>query len=346
MAALTRIGIFYDGSFFARVSEHYRYRHERGAWISIAGLHEFIRDEVAKREQTDARYCKIVEAHYFRGRFPAEEAAERPDALLRERRFEDVLIRAGITPHFLFMRSGESKGGEAAMSGAREKGIDVWLALEAYELALRQRLNVVVLVSGDGDFLQLVRKLSANGTRIMVTAWDLEPSPSVAGTRTAQVLLDAATYPIMMDAIINDRARRTDPLINNLFVHPVPSSVSPSGTSRTIEHAAGELEDSDRESTRDHSALDADAEPTTAGGPPSIFSATDELSTGVIASLPYDKDYGFIEPAGGGSNLFFHASWVEGGFFGDLQVGDPVSFVVSENPRDGRPTATQVSRTR
>ena len=75
MAALTRIGIFYDESFFARGSEHYRYRRERGAWILIAGLHEFVRDEVAKRKQTDARYCKIVEAHYFRGRFPTEEAA-------------------------------------------------------------------------------------------------------------------------------------------------------------------------------------------------------------------------------------------------------------------------------
>jgi len=197
MAELTRIGIFYDGSFFARVSEYYRYHHERGTWISIAGLHEFVRDEVAKREQTDARYCKIVEAHYFRGRFPAEEAAERKGALLRERRFEDVLIRAGVTPHFLIMRSGENRGAEASTPPAREKGIDVWLALEAYELALRQHLNVVVLVTGDGDFLQLVRKLSTNGTRIMVTAWDLQPSANVSGTRTAQVLLHAAPYPVM-----------------------------------------------------------------------------------------------------------------------------------------------------
>ena len=346
MAALTRIGIFYDGSFFARVSEHYRYRHERGTWISISGLHEFVRDEVAKREQTDARYCKIVEAHYFRGRFPAEEAAERNDALLRERRFEDVLIKAGVTPHFLLMRSGEARGGDAVTLGAREKGIDVWLALEAYELALRQHLNVVVLVTGDGDFLQLVRKLSTNGTRIMVTAWDLEPSASVSGTRTAQVLLDAATYPVMMDAIINDRARRHDPLINNLFVHPAPSSASQSGAGRAPNYSEQEPDELDKESTDDRSALDSVTQSADAGRATPAFSESGEPSTGVIASLPLGRDYGFIEPAGGGSSLFFHASWVEGCFFDDLQVGDPVCFVVSENPRDGRPTATQVSRIR
>lgn len=345
MAELTRIGIFYDGSFFARVSEYYRYRHERGTWISIAGLHDFVRDEVAKREQTDARYCKIVEAHYFRGRFPAEVAAERENALLRERRFEDVLIRAGVTPHFLIMRSGETRSGEASTPAAREKGIDVWLALEAYELALRQHLNVVVLVTGDGDFLQLVRKLSTNGTRIMVTAWDLQPSANVPGTRTAQVLLDAATYPVMMDAIINDRARRHDPLVNNLFVHPALSNATQGGSERISSRSGPDSDGLIRAANHDQAKQDVVAQSGAAGVPSLAYSETAGPSTGIIANLPHEKDYGFIEPDGGGDNLFFHGSWVEGCHIADLQVGDPVHYVLSENPRDGRPTATQVSRT-
>ena len=65
---LTRIGVFYDGNFFFHVSNYYHYYHERHSRISISGLHAFIRDEVAKCENTDARYCQIVDAHYFRGR--------------------------------------------------------------------------------------------------------------------------------------------------------------------------------------------------------------------------------------------------------------------------------------
>ena len=80
----------------------------------------------------------------------------------RERVFDDVLVREGVTTHYL------------PLSPDGEKGIDVWLALEAMELALFKRFNVVVLVVCDGDFLPLVRKLNTLGTRVAVLAWDFQ----------------------------------------------------------------------------------------------------------------------------------------------------------------------------
>jgi len=65
---LTRIGVFYDGNYFSHVSNYYVYHHERRSRISLTGLHAFLREEVARREGVDSRYCQIVEAHYFRGR--------------------------------------------------------------------------------------------------------------------------------------------------------------------------------------------------------------------------------------------------------------------------------------
>jgi hypothetical protein len=53
-----------------------------------------------------------------------------------------------------------------------EKGVDVWLALEAYELAIYKRFDVSVLVVCDGAFLPLVRKLNTLGTRVMLLGWD------------------------------------------------------------------------------------------------------------------------------------------------------------------------------
>lgn len=120
---LTRIGVFYDGNYFFHVSNYYRYHHAQHARISIKGLHDFIRHEVAEKEQTDVRYCQIVDAHYFRGRLSATDAQEK-DKLYGERVFEDVLINEGVTTHFL------------PLSPQGEKGIDVWLALEAFELAI------------------------------------------------------------------------------------------------------------------------------------------------------------------------------------------------------------------
>ena len=169
----------------------------------------------------------------------------------------------------------------------------------------------------------------------MVTALDLEPSASVPGTRTAQVLLGAATYPVMMDAIINDRARRHDPLINNLFVHAAPSSASQSGMNWVPDYFEKEPDEFDNESVRDHSAQDAVEQSMGVGRVTSVRSESGELATGVIVSLPHGKNCGFIEPTGGGNNLFFHATWVEQCFFSDLQVGDPVCFVVSETLETG-----------
>ena len=40
---LVRIGIFYDGYYFYKVSNYYKYEHDRRSRISIAGLHDFIR---------------------------------------------------------------------------------------------------------------------------------------------------------------------------------------------------------------------------------------------------------------------------------------------------------------
>src|SRR6516164_3164482 len=205
---LTRIGVFYDGNFFFHVSNYYHYNHERRARISIGGLHAFIRQKVGECEGTDARYCQIVDAHYFRGRLRAADADDR-DLLFRERVFDDVLVREGVTTHYL------------PLSREGEKGIDVWLALEAYELAIYKRFDVIVLVACDGDFLPLVRKLNTLGTRVMLLAWDfryIDPNGLERETRTAQVLIDEVNYPIMMHSLIEDRAASRDSLINGLFV--------------------------------------------------------------------------------------------------------------------------------
>jgi len=333
MAELVRIGVFYDGNYFSHVSDYYRYHHERGARISIQGFHEFVREEVAKRENTDSRYCKIVEAHYFRGRFPAEDA-DRHGALLRERKFEDVLVKAGVTPHFLLMSTAENEAGDEVVTRAREKGIDVWLALEAYESALRKSLDVVVLVTGDGDFLHLARKLVAAGSRIMVTAWGFEIAPGGPGTRTSGVLLDAVTYPVMMDAII-DGERGDNPVVDNLFVPRLPGETAPDAKNAERVEGVGR-----RISRTDGAAAEERQQADGAAGSP----ASTDWSTGSVANLPHGKDFGFIQPDAGGENLFFYKDWVEGCEFRDLKVGDAVRFVFATNPRDGRPNARRVSR--
>lgn len=211
---LTRIGVFYDGNYFLHVSNYYNYSHERKNRLSIAGLHHFIKNQVAQQESTDERLCQIVDAHYFRGRLTANEAKATGQTLYYDRLFDDILSSEGATTHYLPLRS--KQGG-----GKQEKGIDVWLALEAFEQAFYKRFNVLVLIACDGDYVPLIRKLNALGTRVMVLSWDFEytnDNGKSMTTRTSQELLEEVTYPIAMHEIIDNRVRKNEPLINGLFV--------------------------------------------------------------------------------------------------------------------------------
>lgn len=210
---LIRIGVFYDGNYFLHVSNYYNYEHIRRRRLNIAGLHEFIRHQVGQEEGTDVKLCQIVDSHYFRGRLNAQEASQKADTLYWDRVFDDILMSQGITTHFLPLKS---------FGGIKqEKGIDVWLALEAFELAFYKRFNVLVLIASDGDYVPLVRKLNTLGTRVMVLSWDFEYTTDSGKkfiTRTSQDLLEEVTYPIAMHEIIDNRVKRNEPLIMNLFV--------------------------------------------------------------------------------------------------------------------------------
>jgi len=286
---LTRIGVFYDGNFFFHVSNYYHYHHDRRARISVSGLHEYIKHQVSESESCDVRYCQIVDAHYFRGRPKAQDAEQR-GVLLKERSFDDVLVREGVVTHYL------------PLGPDGEKGIDVWLALEAYELAIYKRFDVSVLVACDGDFLPLVRKLNTLGTRVMLLAWDFkyfDAAGQERETRTAQVLLDEVSYPVMMHQVIDDRSRRSDPQVNSLFVPQKELRVPP-----------------------------------TAAGSPVLAQAaqpTPDSNDGVIQSLK--SGFGFITPAAGGPNLFFFHAEVIDADFNDLHLGDSVKYSIGRNDR-------------
>ncbi|MFA5647276.1 MAG: NYN domain-containing protein [Bacteroidales bacterium] len=212
---LKRIGVFYDGNYFLHVSNYYNYFHSRRKRLNIAGLHSFIRNLVAKEEEVSARFCQVIEAHYFRGRISAQEASQRGNQLYNDRVFDDILMSEGVVTHYLPVRNRSGK--------KEEKGIDVWLALEAFEQTFYKRFNVVVLITSDGDYVPLIRKLNSLGTKVMVLSWDFEYTDDMGRdvvTRTSQDLIQEVTYPIAMHELINNGLSTNNSLITNLFDLP------------------------------------------------------------------------------------------------------------------------------
>lgn len=299
---LTRIGVFYDGNYFLHVSNYYAYHHERRSRLSIAGLHEFIRHKVAEEEGKMPHLCQIVDAHYFRGRLTAQEASAEGNRLYYDRLFDDILMMEGVTTHYLPVRT---------VAGYRqERGIDVWMALEAFELALHKQFDVLVLIASDSDFVPLVRKLHTLGARVMMLSWDYEffdEEGRRRTTMTSQYLMDEVTYPIAMHELIEDQEADGAFLVNRLFV--------------------------ERKRNMVNSLNGGDVPPVTVQ-----VEEDGEVKTSTIFSL---KDgYGFISYPQT-NNLFFHFSFLEDTDFNDLSEGDAVQFKIGKNER-GEPVAKHV----
>ncbi|MDX1911511.1 MAG: NYN domain-containing protein [Saprospiraceae bacterium] len=295
---LTRIGVFYDGNYFLHVSNYYAYHHERRGRLSIAGLHDFIRYKVAEEESKEMHLCQIVDAHYFRGRLSAQEASNEGNRLFYDRLFDDILMMEGVTTHYLPVRT--------SFHGQRqERGIDVWMALEAFELALHKQFDVLVLIASDGDFMPLVRKLHTLGVRVMLFAWDYDfydEEGRRRSTVTSQALWEEVTYPLAMQDVISEDNDPQFP-VSRLFVE---RKRNPLGT------APGE-------------------EPVPVG-------EEGEVKKSTVFSL---KDgYGFINYPQT-NNLFFHFSFLIDTDFNDLREGDLVEFTLSKNDR-GEPIARNV----
>jgi hypothetical protein len=205
---LKRIAIFYDGNFFQKVNQYYGYDHQRKKFIDLGGFHEYVRHRVAALETNkNVSLCQIVEAHFFRGRFSLA-SAKAHNALELDRLQDQLLMYAGVVAHYYPMD--ESK------NPPQEKGIDVWLALEAHDLAVHKRFDVLALFAGDQDFVPLIRKVNGLGTRVLVIGVDITPSAKPP-IKTSTRLIAEASYTVMLSEEVESKTARGDPIIDGIF---------------------------------------------------------------------------------------------------------------------------------
>ena len=168
------IGVFIDGGYYAKINRALKARDR--SIIRVGALFEYICSELALQEGVNLSDTQITEAHYFRGRFRVKEAYDK-HLLYNERKFEDTLIENDVVFHYKHLREIEREGGETEVV---EKGIDVWFALEAYELATFRHFDYVVLITGDADHQMLIRKLKALKIKTVLLTWNVPAVENVS----------------------------------------------------------------------------------------------------------------------------------------------------------------------
>lgn len=191
------IGLFIDGGYYAKINE--ALEHKLGLNINVGALMKFICRQVGELAGCDVSKCYITESHYFRGRYRVYDATSK-HLLFSERKFEDSLIENDVIFHYKHLRELQ-KDGETVVI---EKGIDVWFALEAYELSLVRKFDYVVLITGDADHEMLMRKLKALKIHTVLLTWDVAENKT---TSTAKLLKDEACTHIEVNKLLIEDAK-------------------------------------------------------------------------------------------------------------------------------------------
>jgi uncharacterized LabA/DUF88 family protein len=186
---ICRIGVFYDGSFFGYAQRYY-YRERELGWLRFQPLHAFIEAFMAQKEQGYASY-KVVYAAWHQGLFTSKNAT--PEQLKFDRNLHHDLMHAGVEPRYLPMS--QTLG---------EKGIDVALAVDALQIGLGGTIDIAVLVTGDGDFVPLVRALNKQGVRVLGAYFDFQTKDGKKSYINER-LLSVVNYAVDINALENDK---------------------------------------------------------------------------------------------------------------------------------------------
>jgi len=189
---ICRLGVFYDGSFLTYF-QNYLYHERKLGWFDFKEFHRLLQEYVRTKEQGSFAY-KVVYAAWFQGLFTSTRSEEHQ--LRRERGLHHDLMHAGIEAKYLPMSASE-----------QEKGVDVALAVDALQIGLKNQIDIAVLVTGDGDFVPLVRALNKNGVRVVVAYFTYESKTGGKGFANDR-LLAAANYELDISSLENDKEFR------------------------------------------------------------------------------------------------------------------------------------------
>ena len=156
--SLCCIGVFYDGSYFT-YAQRYFFKRNLG-WLRFPSFHFLLENLVGEKEQGFSTF-KVVHATWHQGLFTSSQATE--NQLKSQRNLDHDLMHAGIEAKY-----------EPMSQNQGEKGVDVAMAVDALAVGLQGKIDVAVLVTGDGDFVPLVRALMNQGIRVVTVYFEYE----------------------------------------------------------------------------------------------------------------------------------------------------------------------------
>ncbi len=199
--SLCRIGVFYDGSYFTYAQFHF-YADKKLGWMMFTPFHSVIESFIREKEQGYFNY-RVVYAGWYQGLYTSGQSNDHQRRVERNRHID--LMHAGVEPKYVPMSQAQG-----------EKGVDIAMAIDALQVGLEDKIDIAVLVTGDGDFVPLARALMKNGVRVAVAyfEYESEKGKSFANER----LLSVSNYSLNINELEKDR--KNQGMFRGLFRQP------------------------------------------------------------------------------------------------------------------------------
>ena len=214
--SVLRVGFFLDGYTLKKVNEYYLRYHRYHSRLDFRALKNWVRDYTVRLFGNEG--CPIeIESHYYHPYARFTDVAEAPGDGKMDR-FEKQLVRAGFEFHYNLPEA------------VAKMGPNMLLVEDAYLYAYYRKIDVLVLLSTQGQYSTLPERLKREGVPTLLMGWNFmyEKDDSTVYWRTDTCLRELCGYYVAMEQVAEKfPPRRFAP--RNLFLVPF-SSRSPNAS--------------------------------------------------------------------------------------------------------------------
>ncbi|SIO34720.1 NYN domain-containing protein [Fibrobacter sp. UWB11] len=218
--SVLRVGFFLDGYTLKKVNEYYLKYHRYHARLDFRALKGWVRDYAVRLLGREA--CPVeVEAHYYHPYVRSTDVAELSTGDGMDR-FEKQLTLAGFEVHY------------NTPDHANKMGPNMQLVEDAYLYAYYHKIDVLVLLSTQGQYSTLPERLKREGVPMLLLGWNFmyEKDNTTVCWKTDSCLRELSGYYVAMEDVAEKYPPRHG-VARNLFMLPYSARPSHSSPWRT-----------------------------------------------------------------------------------------------------------------
>ncbi len=187
--SVLRVGFFLDGYTLKKVNEYYLRYHRYHSRLDFRELKGWVRDYVMRLFGREGSLVEL-ESHYYHPYVRNYDVAESPVENGLDR-LEKQLMLAGFEVHY------------NSPANANRMGPNMQLVEDAYLYASYHKIDVLVLLSTQGQYSTLPERLKREGVPMLLLGWnfDYERGNTTVYWRTDSCLRELSGYYVAMEEV-------------------------------------------------------------------------------------------------------------------------------------------------